>query len=797
MRYCILSSTLIPIALIPVYRLLFTVYSMSNFDLSAFFAQFREETEDNIRLLTSGLLNLESHPTDRTTLDGVFRAAHTIKGSARMLGQNDTARLSHAMESLLDDLRSGTLLFNSDHNDVLLACADVLQTLSRNVSEPPPTDSRVDQLIQRLDVVRKQPSATSATPATPLKPDPQPSTPSMPERVPEPTPSASKPESEARATRTSASPTPEPVLPPISLNPVIRPTVRVPITRLDRLLNTVGELVITSQQTSIQQETLEGVQGLLQKQERTIGKFMSQFKRLPLRFQQQINFIEAQQSLQQVLKQTHSMIRQLSENLATHSTVVDGLVNELEAEVMATRLQPIAGLFAPVPRAVRELARSLGKEVRLVTEGETTEADRKVIETMSEPLLHLVRNALDHGIGTPAERTAAGKPAEATLRLAARSLGGIIEITVSDDGRGIDPEAIRSAAIKRNIIDADAARRLRDDEMLELIWQAGFSTSAIITDVSGRGVGMDIVRTAVADIGGHVSVDSELGVGTTFTLTLPITLLTTRVMLVDVSGTLYAIPSTACIGGRRVRTEDIHTLEGRPTVRLNDRNVAIVALATLIDQQGPLPNPSAISHLLVIGPANRPLALLVDRLFDEREVVVKSLGALLGQQRLCTGAMTLADGSLVLVLHPAAIIDRAREIGRPLQASQMTQRAPARLLVVEDSFTTRELLRSMLQSVGYTVETAINGRDALDKLAIHSYDLIVSDVEMPYINGFELTRQVRANQRTADVPVIIITSLAREADRREGLLAGAQAYIVKSQFDQSTLLDTIQQLLGR
>ncbi|WP_110520284.1 hybrid sensor histidine kinase/response regulator [Herpetosiphon llansteffanensis] len=768
---------------------------MGGFDLSAFFGQFREETEENVRALTTGLLALESNPGDREAIDTIFRAAHTIKGSARMLGQIDMGRLAHSMESLLSALRSGMLAMNASINDVLLASADVLLALNANVNEPPPTDPNVDILVEQLNALAAGESLPSAPPAkkpAPIvepvaEPAPEPEPVVLEQPKPEPAPVAAPPAPK------KAKPASE-VVKPINTT---RSTVRVPIARLDRLLNTAGELVVTRQLHLEHVADLEALDKLLTKSERLSQQLSERLTGQRVTFQQRREASELASQLQNLAQATRNQLRLLSERWSSHSAASEALVDELEAEVMATRLQPVAGLFAPIPRAVRELARSLGKEVNLITEGETTEADRKVIELMADPLLHLVRNALDHGIETPDDRIKTNKPAEATLRLQARSLGGTIEIIISDDGRGIDPAVIRSTAIKRGIIDAESAARLRDEEALELIWQPGFSTSAIITDVSGRGVGMDVVRAAVSEVGGRVDVHSVRGQGTTFTLILPITLLTTRVLLFDVAGTTYALPSTACLGGRRVSGSQIQMVEGRPSVRVDERSVSIVALAPLLEQRGPLPQPSDISNLVVLGPANRPLALLVDKLVDEREVVVKSLGALLNEQRLCTGAIALPDGRLVLVLNPLAIAARAREWGKPVALPAPSKRQPAKLLVAEDSFTTRELLRSMLQSAGYIVETAINGQDALDKLNLNSYDLLVSDVEMPLLTGFELTRRVRAHERLRQLPIIIITSLARDSDRREGLLAGAQAYIVKSQFDQSNLLETIHQLLGR
>ena len=750
---------------------------MNTFDLTAFFGQFREETAENVRSISDGLLVLEAHPADRGALDGVFRAAHTIKGSARMLGQTETANLAHALETVLGNLRSGQLVMSAALNDALLAGTDVLLALGNRVDEPAPTDERTSAIIAQLtdfglaDVVNAAPVRQPMNTSVSSNPIPQ---------TPKAQPAPAMPQPSA----------------PISRASVVRPTVRIPIKRLDRLLNTTGELVVARQAHLAHSDTLTELSKLVFKQQRTIQTLLATTLKLRGAASVRDQIAQAGEQLAGYTRQLDTMVRNANEQWTMQIASTDALVDELEAEVMATRLQPIAGLFAPLPRAVRELARSLDKDVTLLTEGESTEADRKIIEVLSEPLLHLVRNCLDHGIESAAERASAGKPPAGTLRLSARSAGATIEISISDDGRGIDPTVLRQTALRKGLLDAEAAQRLADDEALELIWQPGFSTTTMITDVSGRGVGLDVVRTAVVDIGGSIAIESVVGQGTTFTLTLPLTVLTTRILLFEASGGVYALPSTACMGGRRVQGGDFQMIEGRPTVRVNGRLVAVVALAPLLEQRGPLPQPSNISTLLLLGPANRPLALLVDRLLDEREAVVKSLGPLLANQRLCSGGVIMPNGSLVLLLNAAALTDRARAIGRPTTVAAPPLR-PARLLVAEDSFTTRELLRSILQSAGYTVETAIHGRDALDKLQTNTYDLVVSDVEMPHVNGFELTRRIRADQHRRDMPIIIITSLAREADRREGLLAGAQAYIVKSQFDQSNLLETIQQLLGR
>jgi two-component system chemotaxis sensor kinase CheA len=408
-----------------------------------------------------------------------------------------------------------------------------------------------------------------------------------------------------------------------------------------------------------------------------------------------------------------------------------------------------------------------------------------------------VRNAIDHGIEPPAERAAIGKPEVGSIVVSAEALGGEVRVTISDDGRGMNPARLRDRAVRLGMLRADEAARLSDPDALDLIFLPGFSTAAMVTDISGRGVGMDVVRSNISELSGQVLVESQLGRGTQIVLTLPLTLVTTRVLLVRLGKASFAIPASGCQGTIWVQRGQLRSIEGQPTMIHDGRDVVVRPMAELLGVVAEEPlGRSERAPAVLVGSPQRLIALLVDALLDEREAVVKPLGPIMARQRSYSGAIQLGDGGLVLLLNPLILIQSAGSARSSSANPAPAPRRRPRLLVCDDSFTTRELIRSILQSAGYDVTSAVDGADALDKLRAQPYDLVVSDVEMPRVDGFQLTARIHSELAMHDLPVVLITSLASEEHRRRGLEAGAQAYIVKSQFDQGSLLEVIQQLLG-
>ncbi len=710
-------------------------------DLSAYHQQFYEETREHIDMLTALLLAADT-PTlapeaFQERIGTLFRAMHTIKGSARMLGQGAIGTLAHECEHLLADVRSGVRPLDPPLVTSLLAAGESILTQAQAL------------------VGAARPLVAPAT---------------LPPSAAEPVPASSIP----APTRREA-------------------TVRVKVDRLDRLMDLAGELVLGQQLLSGHPAAFSFAQTLIERQQRQLRELSNELRRLHFNPLQRAN-------LERLLGDAQHLGLQLGEHVATcageltrDTAHLTATIHDVEHEVMSARLVPVQMLFAPLPRTVHTIAATLGRDVRLQMSGETSEIDRKLIEGLTDPLIHLLRNAIDHGIEPPEERLAAGKPAQGTIRIAASTDGSHVRLVIQDDGRGMRPDAIRARAIQQRLMSAERAAQLTDQEAIELVLLPGMSTAQIVTDLSGRGVGMDIVRTNITELDGYLQLASEPGTGTTVTLIMPMTLVTTKALLFRVQDHVFGAPIASCNDIRWIRPDDLHTIEGREVIPHHDTFVPVVQLAASLGIRPPMPLQGRIPAILV-GSGTHSMYVLVDQLLDERELVIKPLGPLL-EGTPFSGASHLNAQQLILILNPAML-------GHWTPAPTMTdaQSQPAsnsnHLLLADDSFTTRELVSGMLRAAGYAVTTACDGQDALDKLRQTSFDLIITDVEMPHLNGFELTSQVRHTPHCHRIPIIIMTSLASEAHRRQGLAAGAQAYIVKSQFNQSSLLEIIEQLLA-
>jgi two-component system chemotaxis sensor kinase CheA len=466
-------------------------------------------------------------------------------------------------------------------------------------------------------------------------------------------------------------------------------------------------------------------------------------------------------------------------------------INELQDRAMRTQMVPVATITDNLQRAVRDLSRAQGKDVRWETRGAETELDQGVLTRLSESLLHLVRNAVDHGIESPADRVAAGKPPHGTIRLHAMQLGSEVIIAIADDGRGVDVENVRRQA-QRQGVDTDG---MAEEELLQLTFRPALSTTSFVTDVSGRGVGLDVVRANVEAARGRVEVRSQPGAGSEFRIVVPITLAVLRCLLVEAGGQRFALPFHRVVVSLPPASAARAHAEGRPVILLDGRAVQSSALAATLG----LPTGTHPSGpIVVLADTAHQHAFQVDRLVGQRDVVVKGLSELLPHLPALAGASVEPDGSVLLVLDPPGLIQRARHSSRPTPPSAsdedgMTRR---RILVVDDALVVRELQRNILERAGYQVRVAIDGSQALSRLAEEPSDLVLTDIEMPVMDGFELTAAIRAQATLANIPVLILSSRADDADRQRGLDAGADGYIVKSGFDEGSLLTAVSRLIG-
>jgi len=471
------------------------------------------------------------------------------------------------------------------------------------------------------------------------------------------------------------------------------------------------------------------------------------------------------------------------ESLADELDVGERLLGELQDTAIEMRTLPLASITGPFPRAVRDIAATRGTEVELVVSGAETELDRVILEAISEPIVHILRNSVAHGIGTPEEREIAGKPRQGRVELRAEQRGGMVAVVVSDDGKGLPPEIFRRS-------------RAEGESIVDLLTMAGFSTAGEVSELSGRGVGLNVVKTVVESFGGSMSIESEPGRGTTTTLLLPLTLALLDVLLVERGGAVFGMPLAAI--EEAIAVDRTLSLAGRPSVELRGQSLPLFDLADLVGSEAP--EPPRHAPALIVSASGRRIAAICDLLIGEQEVVVKSLGPLLSSVRGYLGAAILGDGRIALLLDPATLVRGPRAApSRPPVPVQAERAAgtDATVLVVEDSFTVRELQRSILEAAGYQVVTARDGREALRRLEEdRGIGLVVTDVEMPELDGIALLRAIRSDERHADLPVIIVTTRAEEEDRQAGLEAGADAYMAKRSFDQQALLDTIGQLVG-
>jgi two-component system chemotaxis sensor kinase CheA len=555
-------------------------------------------------------------------------------------------------------------------------------------------------------------------------------------------------------------------------------TVRASVARLDQLINHLGEMLIVrrmfeerSRQVDALRRRLDGFLGRLRREE---------------------NY--------RLLKGILDDVNRFSLDLEQDTLNLNYLTEEVHAEAMELRMLPLSTVTDDLQRTVRGLARDQDKEIQLVVRGDDVELDRMMLEAVKPMLLHMLRNSVDHGIETPQERKKAGKPAGGLIELSARYEAGFVRLALQDDGRGIDPARVKQVAVERRLIAAEEAAALSAEEAVYLILRPGFSTRDYITDVSGRGVGMDVVKTNIDQVKGNLVIHSAVGKGTEILLHFPLTLAVVTGLLIDCEGETYALPLHYVGEILRLSERDILTEGGREVVRVRGTTLPLLSLREILG----LPARAAVSSgkvtALVLRFREQQIACIVSRSFGTQELVVKTMGGQLRSIEYFSGATILGDGAPALILSVPDIFS-AGQASRGAQllkefSADKARAKKGRILVVDDSITTRTMEKNILETQGYEVTVAVSGEAALAVVAEADFDLVVSDVEMPGIDGFELTRRLRRMERFAEVPVIIVTSLASDEHRRMGIEVGAQAYIVKGSFDQGTLLKTVETLIG-
>ncbi len=728
---------------------------MSELDLTAFYGQFRDEAWENLNFLEQGLTALEAQPDDTALLDRMLRAIHTTKGSAKIMGFTDINQLAHEMEEVLGAIRKGEISLTPEVGNTLIQASSAIRSLTtariEGSSEPVNVAGLVGAMQHVLGVEER---AAEAAPTVTI---------------------AATPVSRAQE------------------------TMRVSLEHIDQLARLVGETLTLHEESHKEQDTLYDIE----QTQHTLDRELESLRGRLLEYQNRFRPRQAEEVFER-LSWVESTVRQLAgqrrDFARTHSVLLDRfslLFEELYQHSLAIRMVPIGTLFEVFPGVVRRMAGECGVEVALEVRGAEVELDRRVLDLLREPLIHLVRNALAHGIEPPERRVKAGKSRRGQLALEAEQLGRRVLVRVRDDGRGIDLSKVRRTAIERGWLDKEQAREADEQALLDILFRPTFSTRRKADDMSGRGVGLDVVQATMRQLNGLVQVQTKAGHGTAFVLDVPLTLATIRVLMIEAAGQTMAIPAATIRGLARVRPEEVVRLEGRPILYWQDHPLPLVALATSLGLAASAtiaqPTPAVI-----VGTNGHHVAMTVDRLVDETEVVVRPLGEILGLSPYFSAATLSGDGRVIPILDLAGLLTArpALPSAAAPQAITVQPQEAALVLLVEDAITTRELERSILEAAGYRVETAIDGLDALQKLERHDIDIIITDIEMPRMDGFELTTRVRQEARWSEIPVVIVTAREDDQSRRRGLQTGAQAYIVKSRFDQSNLLETIDHLVG-
>lgn len=791
---------------------------------------FRGEMEEHLAALNDAMLQVEMMPTEERpqVLREMNRIAHSMKGAARAVGYGLIETLSHYMEEVFHAALHKELALSPEIADALYDGLDLLQNTMQAIEVEPGV---IDTVLTALEQIA--PAAPHETrqshpvrpPENPLSPLPEAvkrgdKTPPLPAmdnvELPPVHSSVLTPETGLstveRTVEVSGVPRPAsvPDISGTSSTMILRPpeeSIRVAVSKLDSLMAESSELLVARMQGELHHQTVMDLRRELARWRREWRSVRTAYIRLARRLQEQGKDSDAElnilfkflQSNEDYLTNAGRKLAGLSQTLVQDNMHLATLSDALQTIVSDLRMMPFDTIVGGFQRMVRDLARDTGKQVHLDVVGANVEIDKTVLDALKDPLLHLLRNAIDHGIETPAMREASGKSPVGHVSLIVEQRGTEIVIKVQDDGHGINVSKIRRKAVLVGLLTEAEAEALSDEDARMLIFQSGFSTSDAITAISGRGLGMDIVRDRVESLRGRVSVQSVVGHGTLMIITVPVSLTRIRAVLLRVGEEDYAIPSTMILRMQTLTPGDIFTAEGREMVMINNRPMPLVNLGAMLDIPGAASRGDTMT-IVALQSADKAVAFEVDRLHSEIELVLKPLGRELESTPCVAGAALLGSGEVIIILDANDLVRKASGSMLPLRrGSYPTAVRPEarrlRVLVVDDSITTRTLEKNILEAVGFEVFVAIDGAEAWDMLLETSPDVVISDVEMPNMNGLELTRRVKNNPHTQDIPMILLTSLSKPEQREEGLRAGADAYLVKSRFDQGELLETIRSVI--
>ncbi|MFH1501862.1 MAG: hybrid sensor histidine kinase/response regulator [Candidatus Eisenbacteria bacterium] len=753
-------------------------------------ARFSEESAEHIANIERDLLRLETKPGDRALVENMMREAHTMKGAASMMGLDDIARLSHDFE---DSLLTMTDCDSPDDEVSFESLFGMLDRIAQGLDAgraPAGSDGAASDG-PRASVVASG-AATSDVPRA-----------AAPSDTEAPTQAAlpSRPSAEAMRSRRTDREAPSGAVAPRDVSErsagadaLQRESIRVEVSKLDELMNLAGELVIARTRLDERLRSVETLLADARGNESGLRLDRSAFENGNPANDATLEADEADR---------HNAAKRLGGLVDELRRDADGLsftVSQVQNRVMETRMLPLQVVFDRFPRAVRDLAREQGKSARILITGEDTELDKTVLEQIRDPLMHILRNAVAHGLESPLEREKQGKSATGTIELRAYCRGSQVIIEIEDDGRGIDSEAVMAAAVEAGIVSETDAGRLTEAQTYDLLFEPGFTTQGAVSQLSGRGVGMDVVKEDVTRLKGQIEVSSVSGKWTRFALSLPLTLAITSVLIVKVGGSDFALPLDSIEETLRVGADEIKRIQGRQAVCIRDEIIPLVSLREALKLGGAGKDTEERGlPAVVVRAGGAKLVLVADGLGGRLDVVAKSLGSHLVRVKHIAGATLSGSGRVVPILDVPSIVRDASAVCSPATggaAPEQTQQRRGAVLLVEDSAITRDLERSILRAANYEVDVAQDGVEGLGMLAQREYALVITDVSMPRMDGMEMIRRMRSESRYADVPVIVVSSKDTAEERLQGMEAGASAYLGKKSFDQAQLLETVQRLIG-
>lgn len=753
--------------------------------LARLLATFGEEASDHVQAIIAGILVIEqdSSRTQQSEIEPVYRATHSLKGAARAVGLKDIETVCQHLESVFSSVRKGDLILTQGEFDLVHEVISTLESLLAG-----------DKTVKITHLVQKLKKAVPSPHNPPLVEAPQPPPQQEPVRKSDSPPDQGRPE----------------LIPPdsVPVSPqgkgVSAPKIRISEERLKSLYETADDLLSYRMSAGSHLSELKSISRTVQTWRWSLSRVEGDVANLKRQFQGTNDLLDRLllfiDTTRDTIGSCETRLDSTIQAMTQDHSEMDSAITQLIESIREVVLVPFSSLTDTYPRMVRDIAREQGKKVSLTITGSDIEIDRRILDVIRDPMIHLIRNAVDHGIEPEEIRLREGKPAEGTVSIKIiHNRANQVSITISDDGKGIDPQAAVTVALAKGLLDEEDAQALTDDEKERLIFHSGFTTSTQISTVSGRGLGLAIVQEKINQVGGIVDVESVPGKNATFFLNVPITLATFRGILVYVESRPFFLPLKEVERVMIPDASEITTIEGRTVLYLDNQTIPVALLGSLLGLSTGSPEAKDARSLVIIKTPNRRFGLIVNQIGGAQEIVVRDLGPQLKDIRFVSGVAILSNTQIVPVLQVDDIAEEMQgksRIGVSEREMPSSLSGRRKIMVVEDSITSRMLLKNILEGAGYDVETAVDGLDAFTRLKTLPVDIVVSDVDMPRMNGFVLTEKIRSEKKLADIPVILVTSLDSREDREHGITVGANAYIIKSSFDQGNLLEVITRLIG-